>query len=150
MALRYKISILATITMLIVLIPLSLFHIRSLARAEEKEIKGRLEDLGKLMATQLFISEMGPGSKERQIVFLKAAQKVDDDILFIAVQPGNKGEGIAVINREQFAVPIDGSEWELIRQFVEHQTDPSIHYISIKIPKNNQQLLLGYSIANIE
>jgi len=57
MALRYKISLLATVAVLIVLIPLSVIHIRALARAEEEEIQGRLRAIGKLMATELFTIE---------------------------------------------------------------------------------------------
>ncbi|MFQ6040138.1 MAG: PP2C family protein-serine/threonine phosphatase [Candidatus Poribacteria bacterium] len=149
MALRYKISLLATVAVLIVLIPLSLIHIRSLAQAEEEEIQGRLRAIGKLMATEFFTSELGPGSKARQFIFLQAAQNIDPAILFTAVYHGKSERGIALFNRERFPRKIEGSDWELIQRFVERQSDPTVHYVSVALPQE-RELLLGYSIADIE
>jgi len=147
MALRYKISLLATITVLVVLIPLSVIHIRALAQAEEKEIQGRLQATGRLMATELFTSELGAESKARQYMFLREAQKIDTDILFIAVYQGKID--IAVLNRAGLPSSIKGSDSEIIEQFVEQGSNSSVHYVSIDLPEN-RKLLMGYSIATIE
>jgi len=157
MALRYKISLLATIAVLVVLIPLSLIHIRALAQAEEEEIQGRLRAIGKLMATELFTSELGAESKARQFIFLRAAQKIDTAILFTAVYQSKSMLDIAVLNRERFSKQtwieqserLQGSDSELIQQFVEQQSAPTVHYVSVTLPQN-KELLLGYSITDIE
>lgn len=157
MALRYKISLLATVAVLVVLIPLSLIHIRALAQAEEEEIQGRLRAIGKLMATELFTSELGAESKARQFIFLRAAQKIDTAILFTAVYQSKSMLDIAVLNRERFSKQtwterserLEGSDSELIQQFVEQQSDPTVHYVSVDLPQN-RELLLGYSISDIE
>ena len=157
MALRYKISLLATIAVLVVLIPLSLIYIRALAQAEEEEIQGRLRAIGKLMATELFTSELGAESTARQFIFLQAAQNIDADILFTAVYQSKSKIDIAVFNRERFSKQtwterserLEGSDSELIQQFVEQQSDSTVHYVSVDLPQN-RELLLGYSIADIE
>jgi serine phosphatase RsbU (regulator of sigma subunit) len=149
MALRYKISLLAIVAVLVVLIPLSLIHIRALAQAEEEEIQGRLRAIGKLMATELFTTELGTESKARQFIFLQAAQNIDADILFTTVYQGKSKIDIAVFNQKRFSKKIEGSDSELIQQFVERQSDPTVHYVSVALPQN-KELLLGYSIADIE
>ena len=171
MALRYKISLLATVAVLVVLVPLSLIHIRALARAEEEEIQGRLRAIGNLMKTELFTSELGAESTARQFIFLRAAQKIDTAILFTAVYQGKskmdiavlnregfpftavyQGKGkidIAVLNRERFPKQMEGSDSELIQQFVEQQSDPTVHYVPVPLGQN-RDLLFGYSIADIE
>jgi serine phosphatase RsbU (regulator of sigma subunit) len=149
MALRYKISILTTVTVLIVLVPLSLIHIRALARAEEEEIQGRLLGTGKLMVAELFTTELGAESEARQFMFLQEAQNIDESILFTAIYPGGE-EGIAVLNRARFPRRVGKlSDWEVIQQFVEQQGEPTVHYVSIALPED-RQLLMGYSIAAIE
>ena len=80
MSLRYKISILAILTMLVGLVPLSLIHIRALAQAEEEEIQGRLQAIGKFIATGLFTSELEAQSESRQYMFLKRALGFDKDV----------------------------------------------------------------------
>ena len=149
MALRYKISLLATIAVLVVLIPLSLIHIRALARAEEEEIQGRLRAIGKLMATELFTIELGAESRARQFIFLQAAQKIDTAILFAAVYQDKSKMDIAVLSRKRFPKQLVGSDSELIQQFVEQRSDPTVHYVSAALPQD-RELLLGYSIASIE
>jgi serine phosphatase RsbU (regulator of sigma subunit) len=149
MALRYKISLLAIVAVLVVLIPLSLIHIRALAQAEEEEIQGRLRAIGKLMATELFTTELGAESTARQYIFLQAAQNIDADILFTAVCQGKSKIDIAVFNPKRFPKQIEGSDSELIQQFVERQSDPTVHYVSVALPQN-RELLLGYSIVDIE
>jgi len=149
MALRYKISLLATVAVLVVLIPLSLIHIRALAQAEEEEIQGRLRAIGKLMATELFTTELGAESTARQYIFLQAAQNIDADILFTAVCQGKSKIDIAVFNPKRFPKPIESSDSELIQQFIERQSDPTVHYVSVALPQN-KELLLGYSIVDIE
>jgi sigma-B regulation protein RsbU (phosphoserine phosphatase) len=149
MPLRYKISLLATVTVLVVLIPLSAIHIRALAQAEEEEIQGRLRAIGRLMATELFTNELGAESKARQFIFLQAAQNIDEAILFTAVYQGKGKMDIAVLNRARFPGAIEGSDSELLQQFVEQHSDPTVHYVSVSLPQN-RELLLGYSIAIIE
>jgi len=148
MALRYKISLLVTITVLVVLIPLSLIHIRALARAEEEEIQSRLKAVGETMVAGVFTSELEAESEVRQYMFLNSALKTDADILFTAIYPGGE-KGVAVLNRERFPKQIKGTDWELIRQFVEQHSDPMVHYVSVALPQG-RQLLMGYSIAVIE
>lgn len=150
MALRYKISILAVVAVLIVLIPLSLIHIRSLARAEEEEIRRRLITSGKVMASVVFTSELGTESEALQYMFMRSALETDRDILFAAVYPGGMKGSIAVLNSERLPRQMSESKWEVIRQFVEEQSDPTVHYVEVKIPQQKKKLLMGYSIAGID
>ena len=149
MALRYKISILAAAAVLVVLIPMSLIHIRELARAEEEEIQVRLRTTGRLMATGLFANELESESVARQHIFLRSALELDEAILFIAVYPGSIEGGVAVLDRSRFPQQLKGSDWELIRQFAEEHTEPMVKYVSVILPRD-RQLLMGYSIAGIE
>jgi len=157
MALRYKISLLAIVAVLVALIPLSLIHVRALAQAKEEEIQGRLRAIGKLMATELFTSQLGAESRARQFIFLQAAQKADPAILFAAVYQGKDKVDIAVLNRNRFPrefrrrfpKKINATDLELIQQFVEKQIDPTVHYVSADLPQD-RRLLLGYSVVDIE
>jgi len=148
MALRYKISLLVTVAVLIVLIPLSWIHTRTLAQAEEDEIKQRLRTIGNLMQIELSTIELGAKSKARQSLFLQAAQKSDTAILFAAVYQGEKVD-IAVLSKKFNRQPED-SDAELIQLLVEQQSDPTVRYVPFPLPQKDRKLLLGYSIAGIE
>lgn len=149
MALRYKISILATVTLLIALIPLSLMHIYALARVEEEDIQVRLRTVGTLMATGVFAGEREPQSATHQYFFLRSALENDKAILFIAVYSGGSGKGMAVLARERFPKRLDGEDWELVRQHVERHTDPMVKHVAVNLPED-RQLIMGYSISAIE
>lgn len=146
MALRYKISLLTIVAVLVVLIPLSLIHIRSLAQAEVEEIQHRLRSIGNVMATQLFSSELRTESESLQYIFLKKLQERDEDILFAAVYP----EGVAVLNRMLFPGSVKGTEdRDLIDRFVKQKSDPTVEYVSINLPQN-RELFFGYSTVGID
>lgn len=149
MALRYKISILTTATVLIVLIPLSLMHIYAIARVEEEDIRVRLRTIGTLIATGVFASDLGPQSSTRQYFFLKSALASDRSILFIAVYSTNMEKGMAVLARSRFPKRLDGEDWELIQKYVEQQTDPMVKYVSVNL-RQGSRLIMGYSISTIE
>jgi len=146
MALRYKISLLTIVAVLVVLIPLSLIHIRSLAEAEVEEIQRRLRSIGNVMATQLFSSELRTESESLQYIFLKKLQERDEDILFAAVYP----EGVAVLNRMLFPGSVKGTEdRDLIDRFVKQKSDPTVEYVSVNLPQN-RELFFGYSTVGID
>ena len=148
MALRYKISLLVTVAVLMVLIPSSLIHIRALAQAEEEEIKGRLRAIGNLMKIELSTIELGAESEVRQFFFLKASQEIDAAILFAAFYQDNE-INTPVLNRKRLPRQLAGSDEELIQQFVEQRIDPNVRYVPVELTQS-RKLLLGYSIANIE
>lgn len=118
MALRYKISLLATIAVLIVLIPFSWIYIRALAQAEEEEIKGRLRAIGELMKIELSTIELGAESAGRQLFFLQAAQKIDTAILFAAIYQEERID-IPILNRKRLSKELAGSDSEVVQQLVE-------------------------------
>ena len=109
MALRYKISLLVTVAVLMVLIPSSLIHIRALAQAEEEEIKGRLRAIGNLMKIELSTIELGAESEVRQFFFLKASQEIDAAILFAAFYQDNE-INTPVLNRKRLPRQLAGSD----------------------------------------
>jgi len=148
MALRYKISILATVAVLIVLIPFSFIHISALARAEEEEIKGRLQAIGKLMKIELSTIELGAESEVRQLFFLEAAQDIDTSILFAAIYQGEKID-ILALNRKRLSKQFADSDLEVVQQLVEQRIDPTVRDVPVEFAQN-RRLLLGYSIADIE
>ncbi len=149
MPLRYKISLLATVTVLVVLIPLSVIHIRALAQAEEEEIQGRLRAIGRFMAAELATIELGAESQSRQYMFLQIAQNIDADLLFSAIYRGNSEIELTVLNRSRLPQMLAGSDEELIQQFVDQQNSLAVRYVSVPLSQD-RQLLLGYSITAIE
>lgn len=149
MSLRYKISLLAIITVLVVLTPLSIRHIQSLAQAEQKEIRARLTAIGRFMRTELATIELGRNPQARQYMFLQESIRVDSSILFVAVYRGDTEVEHTALNHARLPASRELSEPELIKQLVDGQTYPSVKYVPVPLTQN-RELLLGYSIAFIE